>query len=119
VNRLYDIAPTGSILIEAVRNTPWKFQHYSGYDYRALLAAQPRPGAGPLTCDAANQIAARSGAYLIVTVSQLHAADLRGTTPAGDLRNFVNKCGTSPGWTRIAENNDGVIFRIEGARNGN
>lgn len=119
VNRLYDTAPTGSILIEAVSNTPWKFQHYSGYDYRALVAAEPRPGAGPLTCDAANQIAAPNGAYLIVTVSQLHAADLMGSTPAGDLRNFVATCGTSPGWTRIAENDDGVIFRIEGARNGN
>jgi hypothetical protein len=119
VNRLYETAPPGSKLIEAVRNTPWKFQHYSGYDYRSLVPAEPRPGASPLTCDAANQIAARSGAYLIVTVSQLHAADLRGSTPAGDLRNFVATCGTNPGWTRIAENDDGVVFRIEGARNGN
>ena len=119
VNRLYEIAPPGSKLIEAVRNTPWKYQEYSGYDYRSLAPAEPRPGASPLTCDAANRIAARSGAYLIVTVSQLHAADLRGSTPAGDVQNFVATCGTSPGWTRIAENDDGVIFRIEGARNGN
>ncbi|MET3922571.1 hypothetical protein [Arthrobacter sp. UYEF20] len=119
VNRLYETAPAGSVLIEAVRNTPWKFQHYSGYDYRALAPAEPRPGANPLTCEAANQIAARSGAYLIVTVSQLHAAELRGSTPLGDLQNFVATCGTSPGWTRVAENDDGVIFHIEGARNGN
>lgn len=119
VDRLYEMAPPGSKLIEAVRNTPWKFQHYDGYDYRALVPAEPRPGASPLTCDAVNQIAARSGAYLIVTVSQLHAAELRGSTPAGDLRNFVATCGTSPGWTRIAENDDGVIFHVEGAKNGN
>lgn len=119
VKRLYETAPPGSRLIEAVRNTPWKFQHYAGYDYRSLAPAEPRPGAVPLTCDAANQIAARSGAYLIVTVSQLHAAELRGSTPAGDLQNFVATCGASPGWTRIAENDDGVIFRIEGANNGN
>jgi hypothetical protein len=119
VNRLYETAPPGSKLIEAVRNTPWKFQHYSDYDYRSLVPAVPRPGANPLTCDAANEIAARSGAYLIVTVSQLHAAELRGSTPAGDLQTFVAKCSSAPGWTRIAENDDGVIFRIEGARNGN
>jgi hypothetical protein len=119
VNRLYDLAPPGSKLIEAVHNTPWKFEQYAGYDYRALVPAEPRPGASPLTCDAANQIAARSGAYLIVTVSQLHAAELRGSTPAGDLRNFVATCGSNPGWTRIAENDDGVIFHIEGAGNGN
>ncbi|MET4096135.1 hypothetical protein [Arthrobacter sp. UYCu712] len=119
VNRLYETAPAGSVLIEAVRNTPWKFQHYAGYDYRALVPAEPRPGASPLTCDAANEIAARSGAYLIVTISQLHAAELRGSTPTGDLQKFVATCGNSAGWTRVSENNDGVIFHIEGARNGN
>ncbi len=119
VNRLYETAPAGSVLIEGVRNTPWKFQHYAGYDYRALVPAVPRPDAGPLTCDAANKIAARNGAYLIVTVSQLHAAELRGSTPPGDLQNFVATCGTSPGWERVFENDDGVIFHIKGAGNGN
>ncbi|MDQ0848671.1 hypothetical protein QFZ65_000609 [Arthrobacter sp. B3I9] len=118
VNRLYDLAPPGSKLIEAVHNTPWKFEHYAGYDYRALVPAEFRPGASPLTCDAANQIAGRTGAYLIVTVSQLHAAELRGSTPAGDLRNFVSTCSANPGWTRIAENDDGVVFHIQGAGNG-
>lgn len=119
VNRLYETAPAGSVLIEGVRNTPWKFQHYAGYDYRALVPAEARPDASPLTCDAANQIAARSGAYVIVTSSQMHAAELRGATPAGDLQNFVATCGNSPGWATVFENDDGVIFHIEGVRNGN
>lgn len=119
VDQLYATAPRGSVLIEAVRNTPWKYQDYAGYDYRALVAAEPRPDAAPLSCDTVNQIARRAGAYLIVTASQQHAAEVRGSTPAGDLQRFVDTCGTGPGWQKVSENAGGVIFHIEGAKNGN
>ena len=119
VNRLYATAPPGSVLIEAIRNTPWKHQNYASYDYRALAAAEPRPDAAPLSCDTVNQIARRAGAYLIVTASQRHAAELRGTTPAGDLQRFVDTCGTEPGWQKVSENSGGVIFHIEGEKNVN
>ncbi len=119
VNRLYSTAPTGAVLIEAVRNTPWRFQHYADYDYRALVAAEPIPNAPPLSCDAANQIAHKAGAYLIITESQQEAAELRGSTPAGDLQRFIATCATSPGWTKVYENAGGVIFHIEGVSNGN
>jgi hypothetical protein len=118
VNHLYSTAPTGSILIEAVRNTPWKAQHYADYDYRSLVPAEPRPGAAPLSCDQVNEIAHNSGAYVIVTESQQAAADLRGSTPAGDLKHFIDTCGTSPGWTKVFENAGGVIFQIQGVNNG-
>ena len=82
------------------------------------MAAEPRPGAAPLTCDPVNEIARNSGAYLIVTDSQQAAADLRGSTPADDLKHFIATCGTSPGWTKVFENAGGVIFQIQGAKNG-
>jgi hypothetical protein len=119
VNQLYATAPQGSILIEAVRNTPWQFQKYADYDYRALLAAQPKPGAEPLTCDSSNRIAQLSGAYLIITTSQKRAADLLETTPPGDLDRFMATCGSSPGWSKLFENAGGVVFHIQGAGNGN
>jgi len=119
VDRLYSTAPAGSVLIEAVRNTPWKYQDYAGYDYRALVAAEPRPDAAPLSCDTVNQIARRAGAYLIITESQKRAAELRGATQAGDLQRFIDTCGTGPGWQKVSENAGGVIFRIEGTKNGN
>ncbi len=118
VNELYATAPTGSILIEAVRNTPWKFQNYADYDYRSLTTADPATAASSLTCSAANQIAAKQGAYVIITESQLQAADLRGTFPVADLQRFMVECGNSPGWTKTYENAGGVIFKIEGAGNG-
>ena len=78
----------------------------------------PLPGAAPLSCDTANQIAHRAGAYLIITESQLEAAELRGSTPADDLQRFIATCATSPGWTKVFENAGGVIFHIEGVSNG-
>ena len=72
----------------------------------------------PLSCDAANQIAHKAGAYLIITESQLEAAELRL-----DYRErpstFTATCATSPGWTKVFENAGGVIFHIEGVSNGN
>ncbi|MFE4544742.1 hypothetical protein [Arthrobacter sp. NPDC056727] len=119
VKQLYATAPDGSILIEAVHNTPWQFQKYADYDYRALTMAQPKPGAEPPTCDAANRIAQQAGAYLIVTTSQKRAADLLETTPPGELDRFIANCGSLPGWSKLFENADGVVFHIQGAGNGN
>lgn len=119
VNQLYGTAPEGSVLIEAVHNTPWKFRKYADYKYRALVDAAPKPGAAPLTCEPANRMAQQSGAYLIVTTSQKRAADLLETTPPGDLDHFIATCGGSPGWTKLFENTGGVVFHIQGAGNGN
>lgn len=119
VKQLYATAPDGSVLIEAVHNTPWQFQKYADYDYRAMTMAQPKPGAEPLTCDLANRMAQQAGAYLIVTTSQKRAADLLETTPPGELDRFVANCGNSPGWSKLFENAGGVVFHIQGAGNGN
>jgi hypothetical protein len=119
VKQLYATAPDGSILIEAVHNTPWQFQKYADYDYRALTMAQPKPGAEPLTCDLADRIAQQAGAYLIVTTGQKLAADLLETTPPGELDRFITNCGSSPGWSKLFENAGGVVFHIQGAGNGN
>jgi hypothetical protein len=119
VNRLYSTAPTGAVLIEAVRNTPWKFQHYADYDYRGLVAGEPGPAKSTFSCEAVNQMARTSGAYLIVTDSQREAAGLRGSTSLEDLEQFIATCGTSPGWTKVFENAGGVIFHIQGVGNGN
>jgi hypothetical protein len=121
VNRLYETAPTGSLLIEGVSNTPWKFEKYVEYHYRVLAADPQESGPQPLTCDAGNSIARSSGdgAYLIITTSQKRAADLLETTSPGDLDRIIANCGSSPGWSKLFENAGGVVFHIQGAGNGN
>jgi hypothetical protein len=101
-----------------VHNTPWKFQKYAEYDYRALLETPARPDPAPLTCDATNRIAQRAGAYLIITTSQKRAAELLETAQPGDLDHFIATCGASPGWTKVFDEAGGVVFHIKGAGNG-
>jgi hypothetical protein len=115
VNKLYDIAPAGSIVIEALHNTPWRFQHYDGYDYRTLLPAKAQPGADRLTCQTVNKIASRAGAYLVVTKSQEDAAEALGVGPSGSIPEFANTCSSSAGWSVLYQNSGGTLFHIEGA----
>lgn len=121
VDRLYESAPPGSILIEAVSNTPWKFEKYVEYRYRILVPSQQEPGARPLACNAGNNFAAQGSddAYLIITTSQKRAAELLETIPPGDLDRFIATCGSSPGWSKVFENAGGVVFQIKGTGNGN
>lgn len=119
VNQLYATAPNGSILIEAVGNTPWQFRKYADYDYRALLPSEPMPDPQPLSCDVPDKIAEKSGAYLIVTTSQKLASDLLETTPPGDLDRFIATCGSLPHWSKLFENAGGVVFHIQGVGNVN
>lgn len=118
VDHLYRVAPPGSVLIEAVHNTPWKFQQYAGYDYRTLMLAKPDRNAARLNCETVESDAGSKGAYLIVTESQVRAAETLGVGPSGDVKKFLDTCGTRPGWSIATENPGGIIYFIHGVRNG-
>ncbi|WP_308466273.1 hypothetical protein [Rathayibacter soli] len=114
VDALYATAPRGSTLIEAVHDTPWRFTHYAAYHYTTVLAARPRPDAGPLNCGHIDSMLAAKGGYLIVTKSQETAARLLGIGPANAVENFVATCGAAPGWSVVAQNGDGIVFHVQG-----
>ncbi|MFC0458149.1 hypothetical protein ACFFGR_16570 [Arthrobacter liuii] len=114
IDELYDKAPEGSIVIEALHNTPWRFQQYAAYKYITLLPAQAQPVASRLTCDTVNKIAGHAGAYLVVTKSQQDAADALGVGPAGSIPDFLSDCSKDPKWSAVYQNGDGVLFHIEG-----
>ena len=116
VNHLYSVAKPGSMVIEGVHDTAWRFQHYAGYDYRTLVTDQTPADASPVSCDAVNQLAKR-GAYLVITQSQEASAELLQTGPAGNLAHLVQTCSTSAGWSPVFHNSGGVILHIEGASN--
>lgn len=118
VNRLYEVAPSGSVLIEAVHNTPWRSQEYAGYDYQTLLSARAQPTDTRLSCAEVETLAKTQGAYLIVTRSQIEEADLLGVGPKGDVSQFLNTCGDQPGWSLLYQNAGGVIYHIEGTSKG-
>jgi len=114
VSQLYKAAPTGSILIEALHNTPWRSQQYDGYVYETLLPAKAQPDAARLTCDTVNRLAKKAGAYLIVTQSQKDAAEMLGVGPSGSIDKFMNTCSPSAGWSVVYQNTGGTVFHIQG-----
>jgi hypothetical protein len=117
VNELYSVAPAGSVLVEAVHNTPWRSHEYANYQYETLLSATAQPTAARLSCGTVDWLGRANGAYLIVTKSQVDEADMLGIGPEGDVNSFLDSCSTKPGWTLVYQNSGGVIYHIQGAGN--
>lgn len=105
-------APPGSLLIEAVHDTPWRFEHYATFTYRTLLPAHAQATTPTLTCAHVEQLAAPHGAYLLVTDSQQRAARLLGVGPPGAIAEFLTSCGPRHRWTSIAATSGGVLIHI-------
>ncbi|GAA3314447.1 hypothetical protein [Arthrobacter ramosus] len=119
VDRLYTTAPPGSVLIEAVHDTAWRYKHYAGYRYHTVLQAEPaRPGDPPPGCASINQLVPSTGAYLVVTSSQAIAADVLNTGPSEGLQHFIDRCAQQGGWSMEYRNAGGVIYHLQGAPNG-
>jgi hypothetical protein len=119
VNQLYVTAPRGSVLIEAVHDTPWRYEQYAGYRYQTLLQAEPaRPGDPAPGCASLTGLVPSTGAYLIVTASQVAAADVLHTGPAEGLEHFIDRCALQGGWSMEYRNAGGVIYHLQGAPNG-
>jgi hypothetical protein len=112
VGKLYQVAPIGSVVIEAVHNTAWQYVHYADYHYIALMDAKARPDAAPLTCAHVDEYAHKKPVWVLVTRSQAKAADLLGIGPAGDVTGFVAGCRHSLGWTVVAQNDGGTLFEV-------
>lgn len=113
--RMYDIAPRGSVLMAASQNTAWRFEEYNEYDYRTLVHAEPGVTADPPTVEelleAADRAAGRR-AFLLVTSSQLAAADLYGTVPATSLTQVVQEAERQGLLVPVYSNGDAVLFEL-------
>ncbi|WP_423184845.1 hypothetical protein [Arthrobacter sp. NyZ413] len=117
--RLYATAPHGSVLIEAVHDTAWRFSGYAGYRYETLLPAEPaKPSDPPTGCASITGLVPSTGAYLMVTASQIRAAEILNTGPAEGLDHLVDRCALQGGWTLEFRNAGGVIYHLPGVPNG-
>ncbi|MBT8161783.1 hypothetical protein KKI43_15205 [Arthrobacter sp. GN70] len=118
-SRLYSIAPHGTVLIEAVHDTAWRFNDYAGYRYETLLQAEPaKPGDAPPSCASITELVPSTGAYLIVTASQIHAAEILNTGPAEGLEHLIDRCALQGGWSMEFRNAGGEIYHLPGAPHG-
>jgi hypothetical protein len=118
-NQLYATAPHGSVLVEAVHDTAWRYTHYAGYRYETVLQAEPaRLGDPQPGCFSITQLVPSAGAYLIVTASQVTASEVLNTGPGEGLQHFIDRCALQGGWSLEYRNTGGEIYHLKGAPNG-
>lgn len=119
VRQLDAAAPDGAVVIEAVHDTPWRNVKYATYSYRTLLPGVPQANAPELECTYVERLARRSGAYLLVTESQIDSAEMLGIGPPGAVQNFVDTCQLRNGWRVLAHTPSGILIHIDGALHAN
>ena len=119
VDRLYDTAKPGSLLLAGSVNFPWKFRDYEKFDYEVLtdlsgwrLMETPRPNTEAVLRSVGHLMETRAekGAYLIITRSQKEGVDAYGISRPGSLDRFERAVTASPRFKLIYANKDARIF---------
>jgi hypothetical protein len=116
VNRLYDVAPRGSLLLAVSPNLPWKQRHYADYRYQ-LLSRQIKVPAGPptrgrLAAQVARYMAGYrpKSSYLILTRSQKVYDAVLGAQRWGSSTDVERSVTRSPQFAKVFDDGDGKIF---------
>jgi hypothetical protein len=116
VDRLYAMAPPGSLLLAASPNVPWKERHYADYRYQLLSRQLRFEGPPPSSPQLATAVARymkrnRTGrSYLIVTRSQKVYDDVLGSQRWGSSTDIEHAVERSPRFSKVFDNRDGRIF---------
>jgi hypothetical protein len=119
VDRLYAIAPRGSLLLASSTNVPWKQRHYADYRYQLLtrqltFASRPTP-AQLAAAIAARMRAAKTPAYLLITRSQRVYDRILGAPRWGSATDVLNAVRSSPDFRALFDDGDGQIFTLRSA----
>ena len=122
VDRLYQLAEPGSLLVAAGVNVPWQERDYASYDYETIGRHLRLDGPGPLSDGA---LAAQTAgfmagtrwpaAYLIITRSQKTADGVLGSQPWGNTAALERAVEASPRFTEVYRTPDGKIFKVQHA----
>jgi hypothetical protein len=116
VDRLYAIAPHGSLLVAASPNVPWKQRHYADYRYQLLSRQLQVRGSRP-TPDRLAALVARymresgtGSAYLVLTRSQQVYDAVLGPSKWGSTAELERAVEHSPLFSKVFDRGDGKIF---------
>jgi hypothetical protein len=117
VERLYAVAPHGSVLVAASPNVPWKARHYADYHYQLLSRQLHVPGPPPKPGALASLVArylqgAKGRAYLLITRSQKVYDDVLGAQRWGSSSDLERAVERSPRFSKLFDNGDGKIFVV-------
>jgi O-antigen/teichoic acid export membrane protein len=121
VERLYEVADPGSLLVSASSYLPWRYRDYATYDYASLsthlppVAGSDRLPSGPaLLRRVARYMAGQDSptAYLILTRTQYSSEEVLGVESWGRIATLERAVEASPRFRRIYRNGDGEIFQL-------
>jgi hypothetical protein len=121
VDRLYEIAPKGSLLLAASPNVPWKQRHYADYRYQLLSRQLVIRGSRPTPAQLAAYVArymrgSPRRPYLVITRSQKVYDAVLGAQRWGSATDLERAVGRSRHFSKVFDDGDGKIFTLRGAR---
>jgi len=124
VDRLYRVAPRGSVLVAASPNLPWKARHYADYTYRFVehyltpdtATMPPSRRADALARGLTDEHAV--AAYLIVTRSQRLYDAVLGSQTWGTAVALQQAVERSRHFRKVFDDGHGAIFQLVPMRSG-
>lgn len=116
VQRLYEIAEPGAVLISPSPNLPWQSEHYASYTYQTLTKHLPdgpldSPNAGLKRRMAAYMRSLKTTSYLVVTRST-RSFDALFPRPWGSVAALERALASSPRFLTLYKSRDGAIFAL-------
>jgi hypothetical protein len=127
LNRLYDVAPRGSIFIASADNTPWRYEGYARYTYDTADDPQSptfRPLIHGNVNAAVHQIQAEltdpryPRGYILFLPTEAAYAEMFGVYPPGTYAALERAIAHSPEFHAVFQSSGGVIFAPRGTGGG-
>jgi hypothetical protein len=118
VERLYDVAPRGSLLVASSSNLPWQQQGYAQFDHQSLSRHMPVAIGPQDPSRLARHVAYymrstdRPAAFLVFTRSQKVYEKLLGAPPWGSTAALERGIRRSPDFRLLYRNRDGALYSL-------
>jgi hypothetical protein len=120
VERVYDVAPRGSLLVAATPNLPWQQRGYAEFDHELLQRHMPVAARSPDPALLARHVASfmrstrRPAAFLILTRGQRVYEDLLGAPAWGSTAALELGVRRSSAFRLVYRNTDGAVYTLAG-----
>ena len=116
IDRLYDVAPEGALLVTGSVNVPWQSQRYTDYRYLTLSKVTSDKGRALPTLGAvetAMKQRPEGCAFVLMSRSQRTYADLLGIWPQGTLGRLEAQIINSTRFDQVFASDDAAIYRLD------
>jgi hypothetical protein len=113
MERLYALAPSGSLMIAATDNTPWAFAHYADYQYFWYLSGSPQT-IKKIIRDPADKLDSLMSeyphAYLIFSPTDAAAVKMQGLLKPGEYHAIERAARSSPKFRTVISEGGVVVL---------